>query len=61
MPPYEKMYYHLFNAITDALNKLEAHKYSDARKTLIAAQQWGENMYIEMTDTETIPEKTEHC
>jgi hypothetical protein len=24
MPPYEKMYYHLFNAISDALRAIES-------------------------------------
>lgn len=47
MPPFEKMYYHLFNAITDALRKMEAHDYEHAAQILIAAQQWGENAYME--------------
>ena len=47
MPPFEKMYYQLFNAITDALRKMEAHDYEHVTQILIAAQQWGENAYME--------------
>lgn len=47
MRPYKKMYYHLFNAITDALKEIEEQDYDGAVQTLIAAQQWSENAYIE--------------
>ncbi len=47
MPPYKKMYFHLFNAITDALEKLQAKDDVQARDILRKAQQWGETMYIE--------------
>lgn len=47
MRPFKKMYFHLFNAITDALNKIEKRDYDSAVQTLIAAQQWSENAYIE--------------
>ena len=36
----------LFNAITDALAQIENQNYSDAKSTLIAAQQKAEEMYI---------------
>ena len=49
MPPFEKMYYHLFNAITDALKAIEARDCESAAQILIAAQQWGENAYMEMS------------
>ena len=47
MPPYKKLYFHLFNAITDALEKLSEQDFDQAREILIRAQQWGESMYIE--------------
>ena len=31
MTLYQKMYYHLFNAITDALEKLDSQDYHRAR------------------------------
>lgn len=47
MPPYKTMYYHLFNAITDALKYIETQDYDHAVRDLLAAQQWGEDLYIE--------------
>lgn len=52
MPPYKKMYFHLFNAITDALEKLSEQDFDQAREILIRAQQWGEDTYIESADNE---------
>mgnify|MGYP007069921233 CR=1 FL=1 len=56
MPPYEDMYYHLFNAITDALREIEGRNSQRAAQILIAAQQWSEGAYVEasehMTETE---------
>ena len=46
MENYQKMYSTLFNAITDALAQIENQNYSDAKSTLIAAQQKAEEMYI---------------
>lgn len=43
---YKKMYYHLFNACTDALQALEDRNIWDARRILIEAQQATEEMYI---------------
>lgn len=45
--PYKKMYLHLFNAITDALEQIIARDYNRAAEILISAQQWGEDLYIE--------------
>ena len=39
---YQKMYTTLFNAITDALEKIEGQNYGDAKELLIAAQQKAE-------------------
>ncbi len=46
MKVYEKMYYHLFNAITDALNALEQRDYGHAEDLLKTAQQEVEEMYL---------------
>ena len=46
MEVYQKMYTTLFNAVTDALEKIEAQKYGDAEDLLIAAQQQAEDIYI---------------
>ena len=43
---YQKMYTTLFNAITDALSQIETQNYSDAKETLISAQQKAEEIYI---------------
>lgn len=43
MPPYKEMYFHLFNAITDALEVTAKGDYQTARGILIAAQQWVRN------------------
>lgn len=47
MPDYEKLYYYLFNRITDALAQLEAGNTAAARAVLVSAQQGAEAMYIE--------------
>lgn len=47
---YKKMYFHLFNAMTDALRALEENHTDRAVHTLIAAQQWGEDAYLEIPD-----------
>ena len=43
----EKMYYLLFNAITDAIEKIKQKDYSSAETTLISSQQEAEDIYIE--------------
>lgn len=45
---YKKMYLTLFNAITDALEHIDAG--SPAAKILIAAQQKAEEIYISQDD-----------
>ena len=44
---YQKLYFHLFNAITDALNQMELQNYGQAAVTLVAAQQQTEDWYME--------------
>lgn len=51
MPDYEKLYYYLFNRITDALSELEegraeAARAEAARNVLISAQMRAEELYI---------------
>ena len=48
--PFMKLYFHLFNAITDALRALEENDSARAAQILIAAQQWGEDAYLEISD-----------
>ena len=43
-------YHLLFNAITDALKKIEGQNYGDAKDLLIAAQQKAEEIYITAED-----------
>ena len=47
---YKKMYFHLFNAITDALCDMENGDPSAADLRLIRAQQTTEEMYISADD-----------
>lgn len=48
MPDYKKMYLILFNAITDALDALDAQKFVLASKTLIDAQRRTEALYLDV-------------
>ena len=43
---YQKLYFHLFNAVTDALQAIEQQNYGQAARLLIAAQQETEEMYM---------------
>ncbi len=43
---YEKMYHILFNAITDAMEEIEAHQYQEALNKLEWACRDAEEMYI---------------
>ncbi len=44
---YQKMYTHLFNAITDALDAIEAQNVGQASELLREAQRKAEEMYME--------------
>ena len=46
MEDYAKLYHLLFNAITDALEQMNAQNFGCAKETLIAAQQNAEELYI---------------
>ncbi len=44
---YRKTYYMLFNAITDALEKISRDEVAESREILIRVQQATEEYYIE--------------
>ena len=44
---YKKLYFHLFNAVSDALQAIEQQNYGQAAALLIAAQQETEEMYMD--------------
>ena len=46
MPDYQKMYFILFNAITDAVESMKQQNYGAAKKILILAQQETEEIYV---------------
>ena len=46
MTDYQKMYTTLFNAITDALEQMNAQNYGETKEMLISAQQKAEDIYI---------------
>ncbi len=50
MPLFDKMYYYLFNAATDAVKKLKKGNTEEAIVILTEAQTQTENMYIEEKD-----------
>lgn len=58
MPDYQKMYFHLFNAITDALGQLEQQNYGLAANRPKAAQVDGENAYLTEDDAANTERKT---
>lgn len=43
---YRKMYYTLFNIITDAIQNIEQQNYDEAKNLLIRAQQDAEELFI---------------
>ncbi len=47
MEAYQKPYYILFNAATDALRAMESQNYGLARDILIRAQQDAEEYFLE--------------
>ena len=50
MQDYRKLYHLLFNAITDALENIEAGEPETARFLLIRAQQQAEEQYLTAED-----------
>lgn len=47
MPDYKTMYFRLFNAVTDAVEELQKLNFGAAAEILRAAQQAGEDSYVE--------------
>ncbi len=52
MELYKKMYYGLFNAVTDAIEYLEHHEYTLALLVLENAQKNAEEQYLTAQDDE---------
>ena len=50
MPNFEKLYFQLFNAITDAILQLEKMNFGEAKHLLVEAQCKCEEAYIDETD-----------
>lgn len=46
MADFEKMYFHLFNAVTDAIEHARAGRSEEVRDRLMKAQQECEEMYV---------------
>ena len=46
MEDYTKLYHLLFNAITDAVEQMNAQNFGSAQETLVSAQQKAEDLYI---------------
>ena len=44
---YKKLYFHLFNAVTDSLQAMEQQNYGQASSILMSAQQETEEMYLD--------------
>ena len=49
----ESLYFHLFNAITDAIEALDRQNYGLARDTLVTAQQQTEDRYMSQGEDST--------
>ena len=43
---YSKLYTHIFNAVTDAIEQIEKHNYGIAEEILKKAQEETEEMYV---------------
>ena len=50
MLDYQKMYTHLFNEISDALDDMARQNYGIARDRLMHAQLYAEELYVEDTE-----------
>jgi len=59
MMNYEKLYYDLFNAITDALGYLERGDVADASIRLASAQYFAEEAYINMEESVETQEESQ--
>ena len=50
MEDYAKLYHLLFNAITDALEQMNAQNFGSAKEALVSAQEKAEEIFITATD-----------
>ncbi|MGM9553740.1 MAG: hypothetical protein ACI3V2_05495 [Faecousia sp.] len=50
MPNYEKMYFHLFHAVSDAIEEMDCSNYGTATERLIHAQLACEEMFLQDVD-----------
>ncbi|MGN1307512.1 MAG: hypothetical protein ACI4V3_07565 [Faecousia sp.] len=50
MPNYEKMYFHLFHAVNDAIEEMNCCNYGIATERLIHAQLTCEEMFLQDLD-----------
>ena len=53
MEKYKKMYFGLFNAVSDAIAEIEEQNYGAAKKLLVKAQRNAEEQYLSGEDNET--------
>ena len=49
---YQKAYYHLFNAMTDAIESLKHANYGQALDILVRAQRTAEEAYLQSEEEE---------
>jgi len=49
---YKKLYYQLFNAVTDSLSAMDLENYGQARQILMNAQQTCEELYLQLSPDE---------
>lgn len=47
MPDFEKMYFHLFNSLSKAIEEADKTNFGRVREILIQAQQECEDMYMD--------------
>ena len=47
---YKKMYFTLFNVISDAIQNIEQQNYDEAKELLICAQQEAEELFISVEE-----------
>ena len=59
MEDYAKLYHLLFNAITDALEQMNAQNFGSAKETLVSAQQKAEDLYITAENYKAAPQSGE--
>lgn len=52
MQVYKKLYYYLFNQITDALEDINAMNFGAAKATLVTAQREAEEQFLSTEDSE---------